>query len=77
MNIFESAQNSINNIRAHKMRSFLTMLGMIIGISSVIIIMSIGASAQGLILNQIKSKADLSELLQGNCGMWFDWIRVF
>ena len=31
------------------------MFGMIIGISSVIIIMSIGASAQGLILNQIKS----------------------
>ena len=31
------------------------MLGMIIGISSVIIIMSIGTSAQGLILNQIKS----------------------
>lgn len=31
------------------------MLGMIIGISSVIIIMSIGASAQGLIVNQIKS----------------------
>lgn len=31
------------------------MVGMIIGISSVIIIMSIGASAQGLILNQIKS----------------------
>lgn len=30
------------------------MLGMIIGISSVIIVMSIGASAQGLILNQIK-----------------------
>jgi len=31
------------------------MLGMIIGISSVIIIMSIGSSAQGLILDQIKS----------------------
>ena len=31
------------------------MLGMIIGISSVIIIMAVGASAQGLILNQIKS----------------------
>jgi putative ABC transport system permease protein len=30
------------------------MLGMIIGIASVIIIMSIGSSAQGLILNQIK-----------------------
>lgn len=36
------------------MRTFLTMLGMIIGIASVIIIMSVGAGAQSLILNQIK-----------------------
>jgi len=42
------------------------MFGMIIGISSVIIIMSIGASAQGLILNQIKSVgSDLVGVLPG------------
>ena len=37
-----------------KMRSLLTMLGIVIGIASVIILMSIGASAQGLILNQVQ-----------------------
>ncbi len=37
-----------------KMRSALTMLGIVIGISSVIILMSIGQSAQGLILNQVQ-----------------------
>src|SRR5579872_4206379 len=37
-----------------KMRSILTMLGIVIGIASVIILMSIGASAQGLILNQVQ-----------------------
>jgi len=42
------------------------MLGMIIGISSVIIIMSIGASAQDLILGQIKSVgSDLIGVLPG------------
>jgi len=46
---------SARGLLAHKSRALLTMLGMIIGIASVIIIMSIGASAQGLILNQIKS----------------------
>jgi len=37
-----------------RMRSFLTILGIIIGISSVIIMMSIGQSAQDFIVNQIK-----------------------
>jgi putative ABC transport system permease protein len=39
---------------AAKFRSFLTILGVIIGVASVIIIMSIGLSAQGLILDQVK-----------------------
>lgn len=57
---------SARGLLAHKSRAFLTMLGMIIGISSVIIIMSIGASAQGLILNQIKATgSDLIGVLPG------------
>ncbi len=37
-----------------KMRSILTMLGIVIGIASVIILMSIGQSAQDLILGQVQ-----------------------
>ncbi|MFA6254471.1 MAG: ABC transporter permease [Patescibacteria group bacterium] len=55
MNLYQTAKGSIKTLASRKMRAFLTMLGMIIGISSVIIIMAVGASAQGLILNQIKS----------------------
>lgn len=39
---------------ASKFRSFLTTLGIIIGIASVIIVMAIGASAQQLILDQVE-----------------------
>jgi len=39
----------------NKGRSFLTMLGIIIGVAAVIIIMSVGAGAQSLILSQIKN----------------------
>ncbi|MCX6746239.1 MAG: ABC transporter permease [Candidatus Parcubacteria bacterium] len=46
---------SLTALRAKKSRTFLTMLGIIIGIASVIIIMSVGAGAQSLIVNQIKS----------------------
>lgn len=40
---------------ANKARSFLTMLGVIIGVGAVIVIMAVGAGAQSLILAQIKN----------------------
>lgn len=40
---------------AAKFRSFLTILGIIIGIASVIVVMAIGASAQQLVLDQVSS----------------------
>lgn len=49
------------SIGRNKSRSVLTILGIVIGIASVILMLSIGQSAQGLILNQV---ADLgSDLL--------------
>ncbi len=44
-----------NNLALNKMRSFLTMLGIIIGVAAVIAIVSIGASAQELLLAQVKA----------------------
>lgn len=55
MDFSEAVKNSYRMIVSNKMRSFLTMLGIIIGILSVIVVMSLGASAQGLILNEVKS----------------------
>lgn len=46
---------SYKNLVAAKFRSFLTTLGIIIGIASVIIVMAIGASAQDLVISQIAS----------------------
>jgi len=45
---------SQKNLLANKTRSFLTILGIIIGVTSVIIIMAIGNSAQKLILKQVE-----------------------
>lgn len=55
MNFFKTMRSVLLLIGRNKMRSFLTMLGIIIGIMAVIVIMSVGAGAQSLILNQIKS----------------------
>ena len=49
---FKSAFKSLTQA---PMRSFLTMLGIIIGIASVILLMSLGNSAQKLILEQVQS----------------------
>ena len=54
MILTNTIKQSFKTIRAHKMRSFLTMLGIIIGISSVITITSVVAGAESLITNQIQ-----------------------
>ncbi|HHX62671.1 MAG TPA: FtsX-like permease family protein [Epulopiscium sp.] len=46
MNIREGIKSALQNLTGSKMRTFLTMLGMIIGIGSVIMILSIGAGVQ-------------------------------
>ncbi len=46
---------SLQNLKANKLRSFLTMLGIVVGIGSVIVIVSVGAGAQSLIVNQVTS----------------------
>ncbi len=42
-------------LSTHKLRSFLTMLGIIIGVASVITLMSIGRGSQQQILSNIES----------------------
>lgn len=46
---------SLRNLALQKSRSFLTMLGIIIGVAAVISIMSVGASAQDLLLAQVRA----------------------
>ena len=49
MNILESLKMAISSILSNKMRSFLTMLGIIIGISSVITIVALGNGGKNYI----------------------------
>lgn len=51
MNLLESIRLAFESIRVNKLRSFLTMLGIIIGISSVITITTIGTSLRATISN--------------------------
>lgn len=55
MKLSETIKLSFSVLRTNKARSFLTGLGIIIGIASVIVIISAGAGAQSLIVNQLNS----------------------
>lgn len=55
--LLEYIKMAIDNIRANKGRSFLTMLGIIIGISSVIMIMSVGAGVKGQMSKELNDMA--------------------
>jgi putative ABC transport system permease protein len=46
MNVMESLSLALKNIRSSKMRTFLTMLGIIIGVSAVIVIVGLGNGMQ-------------------------------
>lgn len=54
MDFYECFKSAVQSIRANKMRAFLTMLGIIIGISSVITIVSIGQGGKNYMTGQFE-----------------------
>lgn len=53
--LFEAFKMSLLAMRAHKMRTLLTMLGIIIGIASVVSVVGLGKGSQAQILSSISS----------------------
>jgi putative ABC transport system permease protein len=65
-NFLADIKLTIKNLRARAGRSFLTILGIVIGVAGVIIIISLGAGAQTLVLGQItKLGSNLVGVLPG------------
>ncbi len=55
MNITEGFRESYETIRHNKLRTFLTMLGMNIGVASVIAVMATGLMGRGAIMKGIEN----------------------
>ncbi|HAS01470.1 MAG TPA: multidrug ABC transporter substrate-binding protein [Brevibacillus sp.] len=53
MNYWEAMRVSLRSVTANKLRSFLTMLGIMIGVSAVIAMVAIGEGAKASVANQI------------------------
>lgn len=54
MRTYDSLRTAITGVSVHKNRSLLTILGIVIGITSIVAIMSIGQSAQNLVVSEIQ-----------------------
>lgn len=65
-NFLSNVETTIKDLLSRKGRSFLTILGIIIGVAGVIIIISLGAGAQSLVLGQVtKLGTNLVGILPG------------
>ncbi|MDP4002678.1 ABC transporter permease [Methylobacterium sp. NEAU K] len=55
MNLSQTLLVALRSLRLNPMRSFLTMLGIVIGVASVVTVLAIGSGAQGRVADQIRA----------------------
>lgn len=78
MSVIENVKMALSSLRAHKMRSFLTMLGIIIGVASVIAIVAIGQGGEAMLKSTLVGEGNTIELyympseeeMQSNPNAW-------
>lgn len=63
MNIIESVKMAFSSLLAHKMRSILTMLGIIIGVGSVIAVVAIGQGGEAVLKSMFTGESNTTELM--------------
>lgn len=80
MSVLENIKMAFSSLRAHKMRSILTMLGIIIGVGSVIAVVAIGQGGEAMLKSQIVGEANTTEVyyepsdeeIQSNPNVWME-----
>ena len=79
MNMFENLRMAFSSIAANKLRSLLTMLGIIIGISAVITITTLGTTLRATIkntLNSLGSNLMVVYIQQKNADNYYDTVEI-
>ncbi|MCL5010600.1 MAG: ABC transporter permease [Patescibacteria group bacterium] len=64
MSFLNSLKTAVRGLKTNKSRSALTILGIVIGITAIILIMSLGKGAQELILSQIKGLGSATIIIE-------------
>lgn len=58
MSIWESILIALDNLRLNKLRSFLTMIGIVFGVGAVVTVVSIGQSGQSSLMSELSNYKD-------------------
>lgn len=58
MNLWESILLALENVRVNKMRSFLTIIGIVVGVAAVIAVVSIGQAGKSSLVSELGQVAD-------------------
>lgn len=58
MSILESVWVALDNLRVNKLRSFLTMIGIVFGVAAVVTVVSIGQAGQSSIISMVSNYKD-------------------
>jgi len=62
MSFFENMKMALSSLMAHKLRSILTMLGIIIGVGSVIAVVAIGQGGEEMLKSQFSGKNNTAQI---------------
>ena len=62
MSVMENFKMALSSLKAHKLRSILTMLGIIIGVGAVIIVVAIGQGGEAMLKEQITGPGNTIEV---------------
>ncbi|WP_053365071.1 ABC transporter permease [Bacillus sp. FJAT-27245] len=62
MSLMENFKMALGSLKAHKMRSILTMLGIVIGVGAVIIVVAIGQGGEAMLKTQITGPGNTIEV---------------
>jgi putative ABC transport system permease protein len=74
---FADLNFGLENLLMHKLRSFLTMLGMIFGVAAVIAMLSIGAGARQQVMALIEQMGVRNVIVEAHeVNAWEDWQKV-
>ena len=68
MNVSQAFRLALKSLRTSKMRAFLTMLGIIIGVGAVIVIISLGNGLTGMVEQQVE-KVGVNQIYAYTWGM--------